>query len=313
MSFSASDKTAASDVALLVPCRNGAKFLPRLAAGARAQSSPFAEWLLFDDGSTDATASVARELGFVVLRSEHRTGPAAARNALARATRCTWLHFHDADDLIAADYVTASLAAARDGAELVVCDMPWIDARTGELIFHWRYDEDALRATPYAALIQQTIGGINALYRRSMFERVGGFDATRDYWEDLDLALRMFRAGVAFHIVRRDLVTAVRHEQSYSSQDDTKVWMSKIDLMAEWLGSNQPNLALTIAREAENIAVRMVGLGKMAEARRALRLCQCAGGKPPTSANPGLNVLRHILPAFTVLRLQQYFRRLASG
>lgn len=302
----------AGTAALLVPCHNGARFLPQLTAGVRAQTRPFDECWLFDDGSTDDSAAIARELGFTVLRSERNRGPAAARNALAQATACEWLHFHDADDLIAADYLAACLAVASADVDLVICDMPWIDAESRELIFHWRYDEAQLRAAPFARLIEQTIGGINGLYRRSAFLAVGGFDETRAYWEDLDLSLRLFRAGVRFRAVPRDLVTAVRYRGSYSSRGSAKVWMSKIDLMAEWLSTDYDAVAATVAREAESIAVRMIGEGAIAEARRALDLCLRAGGRPPTTHHRLFAALRPLLPAFAALRLQQSFRRLTS-
>jgi GT2 family glycosyltransferase len=295
--------------ALLVPCHNGARFLPALAAGARAQTRPFNEWWLCDDGSSDDSAAVAEQLGFRVLRHSHNRGPSAARNALARATTCEWIHFHDVDDLLAPDYLKASFAAARAGADLVICDMPWVDADSGKLIFHWRYDEDALRAAPYPRLIEQTIGGINALYRRSVFESVGGFDEKRLYWEDLDLALRLFRAGVSFRALPQDLVTAVRHRTSYSSRDSVTVWMAKIDLMAEWLAQEKAAIGATVAREAESIAVRMIGLGEMDAARRAVALCVTAGGRPPTTHHRAFGVLRRALPPFAALRLQQWFRR----
>ena len=303
---------AKESAALLVPCHNGAAFLPRLADSAFAQTRPFDEWRLFDDGSTDDTAGAAQQLGFKVLRSDRRLGPSAARNALAKATRCEWLHFHDADDLMAADYLACSMEAAREGADLVICDMSWVDEQTRQPIFHWRYDEDALRHAPYASLLEQTVGGINALYRRDSFLAVGGFDEGRAYWEDLDLSLRLFRSGVRLRVVSRDLVTALRRDTSYTSQSDLQVWTSKLDLMAEWLDTERAAIAAAVAREAEAIAVRMAGLRELDATARALDLCVQAGGSPPTTRNLLIKAAKWILPPLTVLRLQQWVRRLVS-
>lgn len=298
--------------ALLIPCHNGAAFLPRLAAAAHAQTRPFDEWRLFDDGSTDDTAVVARQLGFTVLRSDRQLGPSAARNALARSTLCAWLHFHDADDLMANDYLACSLAATREGADLVICDMSWVDEQTRQPIFHWRYDQAALRLTPYACLLEQTIGGINALYRRVSFLKADGFDENRTYWEDLDLSLRLFRTGIRLQVVNRDLVTALRRDSSYSNRNDLKVWTSKLDLMAEWLNTERAAVATAVAHEAEAIAVRMTGLREQKAAARALDLCVRAGGSPPTSRNFLVKMAKWILPPLAVLQLQQWARRLVS-
>ena len=298
--------------ALLVPCHNGAEFLPRLIASARAQTRPFDECWLFDDGSTDETAVVARRLGFTVLRSDRSVGPSAARNALARATRCDWLHFHDADDLMAADYLAASIAATRNGADLVICDMSWVDDRTRQPIFYWRYDEDALRLAPFARLLEQTVGGINALYRRERFLAVGGFDEHRLDWEDLDLALRLFRSGIRMRVVNRDLVTALRRTTSHSNRNDVNVWTSKLELMGEWLRTERAAVAAAVAHEAEAVAVRMAGLRELGAAARALDLCVEAGGSPPTTRNPLVKAAKWVLPPLAVLRLQQWGRRLVS-
>lgn len=312
MSLARPASPSKGSAALLVPCHNGAAFLPRLAASAHAQTRPFDEWRLFDDGSTDETAVVARQLGFTVLRSDRRLGPSAARNALAQATLCEWLHFHDADDLMAADYLACSIEATREGADLVICDMSWVDDQTRQPIFHWRYDQDALRLAPYASLLEQTVGGINALYRRDSFLKAGGFDESRAYWEDLDLSLRLFRTGIRLRVVNRDLVTALRRDTSFSNRNDLKVWTSKLDLMAEWLHIEPAAVAAAVAREAEAIAVRMAGLRELDATARALDLCVQAGGSPPTTRNLLIKAAKWILPPLTVMRLQQWVRRLVS-
>ena len=66
--------------ALLVPCHNAVRFLPRLWETVRSQTRPSEEWICHDDASTDETAEVARSLGAQVIHGQTNIGPVAARN-----------------------------------------------------------------------------------------------------------------------------------------------------------------------------------------------------------------------------------------
>src|SRR4051812_2001085 len=85
-------------LALCIPAYNAGAFLPRLLRSAAAQEIPFDEMLVHDDLSTDDTAAVARAYGARVIQSEVNVGCSAGKNRLLQASRCDWLHFHDADD-----------------------------------------------------------------------------------------------------------------------------------------------------------------------------------------------------------------------
>lgn len=298
--------------ALLIPCRNGAKFLPRLFATVAAQSRPFDEILLFDDGSTDDTADVAARFGARVLRSEQSLGPAAARNRLVAASTGEWIHFHDADDTLASSYLERASQFATEQTDLVICDMLWIEEATGKVENRWRYDAAALDRHPASSLLLNTIGGINGLYRRSALLAAGGFDESLSYWEDLDLGLRLFAHGIRCAVVNEDLVTAYRREASFSNSNLGEVWRAKLRLMRRLLDGADGELRDTIAREAETIADRLALLGCWPDVPAALALGVDAGGDPPATADPALRVLKHLIPRTWAYRLQHWRRRTAA-
>lgn len=296
--------------ALLVPCRNGGRFLPRLFASVQAQTQPFDELWLCDDGSDDDSATLAEAAGFRVIRHSCPVGPSAARNRLVAATRCDWLHFHDADDTMAPDYL-ASVAKLADAEKVdaVICDMAWIDEPTGLVASHWHYDEAELHAAPRPYLIRNTIGGINGLYRRATFDRLGGFDATRDYWEDLELAARWCRGGARFRTIARVLVTAYRRPDSYSNQRLARAWRSKTELLATWLPESSPDEQIAIAHEAEHLAVRLLRLADRDGAAAALHLNHAAGGDAPETRNLVLRAAKKLVSPVRVLQWQDAWRR----
>lgn len=301
--------SSADTFALLVPCKDGARFLERLFRSARAQSRPFDEILLFDDGSRDNSGQVARDFGAKVFRADQSIGASAARNRLAQATACTWLHFHDADDELAPAYVECVAEKARPGVDVVVCDMVWIREKDGAVENRWTYDEAQLNARPTPYLICNTIGGINGLYRRTTFERVGGFAATLGFWEDMDLNIRLARSGSRFAVVNQDLVIAYRRDDSLSNTNLVAAWRSKLETMDRLRSGGDEDLLRTIAAEAEVIGDRLLTLGAVDALPEALAVAARAGGNPPTTHHPLLKALKPFLPRTWSFRLQSTLRR----
>lgn len=298
--------------ALLIPCKNGAPYLPRLFASIRAQTRPFDEIWLFDDGSTDDSADVAASLGARVIRSVHSLGPSAARNRLSESTNCDWLHFHDADDTLAPEYLAQTAAAITPQTDVVVCNMVWVEESTGKQDSRWMYETGEFERDAQSYLIVNTIGGINGLYRRSALHAIGGFDENRKFWEDTDLNLRLARNGARFVAVREDLVYAYRRTSSYSNSNLAEVWRSKLALIAALLPDAPESLRRTIAIEAERIAERIAVLKRWTDVPGALRIARQAGGDPPTTASPVLQLLKHLLPATWTFRLQHALRQRAQ-
>ncbi|HEY8995657.1 MAG TPA: glycosyltransferase [Lacunisphaera sp.] len=301
--------TDALTFGLLVPCKNGAAYLPRLLATARTQTRPFDEIWLFDDGSEDNSSEVAACLGAKVLRVERSLGPSAARNRLIAACSCDWLHFHDADDTMEPRYLERVAREAQPGTDLVICDMPWVEEETGRTENHWTYDGAALARHPAAYLLVNTIGGINGLYRRSALTAIGGFDESLRFWEDLELNLRLSARGSRAAVVNEDLVTAYRRRGSYSNSNLGEVWRVKLLLMEKLRPTADDHLRTTIATEAETIADRFAVLGLWRDVPAALDLARRAGGDPPTTRHPGLRLLKPFLPDAWSFRLQHALRK----
>lgn len=295
--------------ALLVPCKNGARFLPRLFASVRAQTRPFDEIWVFDDGSEDDSSKVAMELGARVLRSEKSLGPSAARNRLITACACDWIHFHDADDTMDPLYLERVSTRVKPGTDVVVCDMLWIEEETGKEENRWTYDGAALARNPAAYLLLNTIGGINGLYRRSALADAGGFDESLRFWEDMEVNLRLGKRGARTEVINENLVTACRHRRSYSNSNLGEVWRVKLHIMESLRPTADAFLLATIAAEAETIADRFADLTLWPDIPPALRLARLAGGNPPTTKNTLLQLLKHFLPDALTFRLQYHLRK----
>src|SRR5690349_15016470 len=91
-------------VSIIVPCYNYARFLPDAVASVLAQTFEDWELIVVDDGSTDASLAVARQL--IARHPDRRMrvfhqsnqGNAATRNTGAQLAVGEYIMFLDADD-----------------------------------------------------------------------------------------------------------------------------------------------------------------------------------------------------------------------
>lgn len=129
--------TTGAETAIIIAAFNAEGELARAVTSALAQPEA-AEVAIVDDGSSDATLAIARQLAGTdsrvkVLALPENRGPSAARNAAIRATTSPWIGVLDADDYLlpgrlarlhrhsaSADFVADALIRTCTPAEPVV-------------------------------------------------------------------------------------------------------------------------------------------------------------------------------------------------
>ncbi len=181
----------ASSVSAIIPVFNTARYLAEAIGSVLAQSLPPGEILVMDDGSTDDSAAVAESFGgrLRVHRLPHG-GISATRNAgLARA-RGEWLAFLDADDVWMPDKLERQLELARAQPETDL-----VFGAVEEFISPDLSDEERRRvAVPDLPSRAPHCGSM--LARRSVFERIGGFDTRLQVGDFIDWFARARDLGL---------------------------------------------------------------------------------------------------------------------
>lgn len=128
-------------VSIIVPAFNCAPYIRSCLDSLQAQSFPDIEVVVVDDGSTDDTVGIARQVAardsrIKVLSQPPSGRAAAARNAGLRASTGEFVAFLDADDLYHQDKIQIEMSAFGSRPELgiVFCDVArFIEEGTMEL------------------------------------------------------------------------------------------------------------------------------------------------------------------------------------
>jgi GT2 family glycosyltransferase len=191
----------AAAISAIVPAYNAAATLPACLAPLLAMraAGEIAEIVVVDDGSTDATATVAADLGARVVPSGGRLGPGGARNVAAAGACGDVLWFVDADVVVHAD-AACRLAAALERSGAAAVFGAYDDAPPAANFFsqyknlvhhHYHREAEGPAATFWA--------GCGAI-RKADFVAAGGFDAARyphPSIEDIELGMRLVESGRA--------------------------------------------------------------------------------------------------------------------
>jgi glycosyltransferase involved in cell wall biosynthesis len=154
-------------ISVVIPVHNGASFIRRAIESVRAQTLQAAQLLIVDDGSTDGTAAVLREMdGLVCLGDARNRGQAAALNLGVAQSDRGLLAFLDADDVWTPDKLERQSA--------VLAADPEIEAVFGHV--RERVDVADRRFLSREGRVLPARLPSALLIRRQAWSRVGPFD-----------------------------------------------------------------------------------------------------------------------------------------
>jgi glycosyltransferase involved in cell wall biosynthesis len=199
-------------VSVIIPVFNGERYLAEAIKSVLVQTSPPAEIIVVDDGSTDGSGEIVRRFSPSVryLRQTNQ-GPATARNVGVNAAQGEMLAFLDADDLWLPGKLakqSAMLQQQNDG--YVVCRFhPMLEPNVAwpAGLNRGYYESEPAGFLPSGLLVA-----------RRAWENVGPFDPFYRVGEDSEWFFRARKLKTPEGVVPEVLIYKRFHEQNLSLQ-----------------------------------------------------------------------------------------------
>ncbi len=221
-------------VSVVIPCYNQAHFLGEAIESVLAQTCRNYEIIVVDDGSPDATSKVASSYPAVRYLRQSNAGLSAARNAGLNASRGQFLVFLDADDRLLQDALQCGLNCLQGHPECVFVSGHYqrINA-DGSL--RLRFPQIQLKFDFYHTLLERNYIGMHAtvMYRRQIFDAVGGFSTSLRSCEDYEMYLRIVHKH---NVTRYDRIVAeYRSHNASMSMEAARMLRSVMTVLAgQW-------------------------------------------------------------------------------
>jgi len=243
-----------------------------------AQSVRDLEILVVDDGSTDATATIASALAaedarITVLGDGSNHGVSVARNTGFAAARGPWIAVLDADDAFAPDRLERLLAAAAaHRADMVADDLAYWDWHAGQVSGHAiggapdeveRIDAERFLANCITGRSPFDYGQLKVMIRREFVEQHGlRYLEGMRHGEDFMFYVHALLAGAVFvrtgypgylYTQRVGAVSRTRSHVARTIENNDDMRARTVELLALPQVMRAPRLAALLRRRARAI------------------------------------------------------------
>jgi glycosyltransferase involved in cell wall biosynthesis len=189
------NSTATPLISVVMPVHNALPFLSESIRSILAQTLTDFEFVILDDASTDGSVELlgewsCRDRRIRIHESKKRLGVSASSNTVVSKARAPIVARMDADDIAHPDRLKRQWEILENHPEIDVIGTLCNGINTGGQVVRprdrWRLLRRSIRVPfPHGS----------AMFRREIFDRVGGYDENSDGGEDQDLFSRMAACG----------------------------------------------------------------------------------------------------------------------
>jgi glycosyltransferase involved in cell wall biosynthesis len=208
-----------ASVACVIPTLNSARTLETTLLSLLAQGGRCGNILVADSGSNDGTLEICRKQKVRSIYVEPGNLYRAVNRgieALLRETECEYLAYLNSDDWLLADSYRRLIERGEPSkADVVYGNCDYCDG-VGRFIYPF-FSAAPEQLTPLFRMARMGFAQPAAIFKRSLYERLGGFDESFLYKADADFFLRALKSGANFERLEGPSVAGFRLHASQLS------------------------------------------------------------------------------------------------
>jgi len=202
-------------ISVIIPVFNGERFIAEAIQSVLDQKYEPLEIIVIDDGSTDGTADVVKNLsGNIHYFYQKNSGIAAARNTGLRHSKGGLIAFIDADDVWVDNKLALQIEHLNQfpETEIVIGFLLKVPLQNKSRL-------DAALAENNKGLLVLQLG--STLIKKSVFDKIGGFDEELTLSEDTDWFFRVREADIKVRI-NKEIVQFYRFHNKNITYDKSQ-------------------------------------------------------------------------------------------
>lgn len=214
-------------ISVVMPVYNGERYLPAALDSILTQTFTDFEYIIIDDGSSDATWDILttyadRDPRLRLVRNEQNLGITRSLNKGVQLARGTYVARQDADDISLPQRFARQVAVLQAQPEVVLvsCDFAVIDAH-GRQVFQTQRVASPIVTAWYLLFYNRLGGHSQVMFRRDAAIRLNGYTEAFRHNEDYDLWVRLSQIGDIV-ILPEVLLQWRQHEGSISHRKSTE-------------------------------------------------------------------------------------------
>lgn len=188
---------AAKKISVIIPCYNAENFILRCIESVLQQDYKNIEIIVVDDGSTDhSVQKLTPYLDKIILVTQKNQGACVARNSGLAVATGDFIKFLDADDYLAEGILSsqADKLESLDDSSIVFGNLIQQHTDWNKLRSYHAFDNEKMTET----LILTGVITTSPLHRKSLLEKVNGFDPRFKNGQEWNMHIRLAASGVKF-------------------------------------------------------------------------------------------------------------------
>ena len=213
-------------ISVIMPVKNGENYMKDAISSVLKQNMNL-EIVVVDDGSSDSTASIAREAGCKVLSHESSKGQVIAKNTGLKAAKGMYVIFCDHDDLLTENSLKTFYKEFEQDSELEV-----VIAKIKDFISpDAKNQEQKIKTDPYYGCL-----GGSIMLKKSVFDKIGLFDENISAGEIISLNSKFTEHNIK--IKKIDFVSSLRriHDTNYGKTNKNSEFKDYASILRAKLG-----------------------------------------------------------------------------